>query len=205
MAVGPKMKRGTAEPLPFEIRSDGNGYSAASLAERRGQHVHLDLAAVALAERDDAVGGGEQGVVAADADILAGVHLGAALADQDVARQDLLAAEALHAQPLAAGIAAVARGAACFLVCHRTAPVALLGDDLFDLDHRQVLTMTVLAPRVLAAALLEDDQVRPARLLDDRAHDLGAGNGRRADLVADHQHVGELDLGAGLARDALDR
>ena len=68
---------------------------------RRRAHVDLDLAAGPLAERDDAVGGGEQGVVAADADILAGVHLGAALTDQDVAREDLLAAEALHAQPLA--------------------------------------------------------------------------------------------------------
>src|SRR5262245_1755181 len=79
------------------------------------------------------------------------------------------------------------------------------GDDLFDLDHRQILAMAVLAPRVLPAALLEDDQVRPARLLHDRAHDLGAGHGRRADLVADHQHVGELDLGAGLALDLLER
>src|SRR5262245_20895214 len=79
------------------------------------------------------------------------------------------------------------------------------GDDLFDLDHRQVLAMAVLAPRILPAALLEDDQVRPARLLDDRAHDLGAGHGRLANLVADHQHVGELDLGARLSLDLLER
>src|SRR6185312_15304805 len=92
---------------------------------RRRMHVHLDLAARAGSEGDDAVGSGEQGVVAADANVLAGVHLGAALADQDVARQNLLAAEALHAEALAVGIAAVARGAACFLVCHRTTPVAL--------------------------------------------------------------------------------
>ena len=116
MAVGPKTKRGNGEPLPLEIRSVGNGYSAAIAGG--GQHVHLDLAARALAERHDAVDGGEQGVVAADADILAGVHLGAALADEDVAGEDLLAAEPLHAEPLAVGIAAVARGAACFLVCH---------------------------------------------------------------------------------------
>src|SRR6185437_10674870 len=77
------------------------------------------------------------------------------------------------------------------------------GDDLFDLDHRQILAMAVLAPRILAAPLLEDDQVRPARLLDDRAHDLGAGDGRRADLLAHHQDVGELDPGAGLACNPL--
>ena len=86
--MGPKTKRGNGEPVPLEIRSVGNGYSAASFS--------------------GAVGGGEQGVVAADADILAGIHLGAALADDDVARQDLLAAEALHAQALAVRIAAVA-------------------------------------------------------------------------------------------------
>ncbi len=44
-----------------------------------------------------------------------------------------------------------------------------------------------------------------AGLLDDRAHDLGAFDGRRADLVADHQHVGEFDPGASLALDLLDR
>src|SRR5438034_295848 len=47
--------------------------------------------------------------------------------------------------------------------------------------------------------------LRPARLLDDRGHHLGAGHGWHADLVADHQHVGELDGGAGFARDPFDR
>src|SRR3954447_18172560 len=92
---------------------------------RRRDHVHLDLALRAGAEGDHAVGGGEQGVVAADAYIGARIHLGAALADQDVAGENLLTAEALHAQALAVGIAAVARGAACFFVCHLYSPVAL--------------------------------------------------------------------------------
>jgi hypothetical protein len=52
--------------------------------------------------------------------------------------------------------------------------------------------------------LLEDDQVRPTRLLDDRAQNLGAGNRRRADLVAHHQHIGEFDRSASFARDPLD-
>src|SRR5215510_7643070 len=60
----------------------------------------------------------EQGVVLAKADILARMPLGAALARNDVAGHDLLPAEQLYAQPLAVRIAAVARGAACFLVCH---------------------------------------------------------------------------------------
>ena len=55
-----------------------------------------------------AVRRGEQGVVAADADVGAGIHLGTALADQDIAGKDLLAAKALYAEALAVGIAAVA-------------------------------------------------------------------------------------------------
>src|SRR5689334_915490 len=120
-----KRKGGTAEPLPLWHILLVRGRLFSGHLGRRRMHVHLDLAARAGAEGDDAVGGGEQRVVAADAHVLAGVHLGAALADQDVARQDLLAAEALHTETLAVGIAAVARGTACFLVCHRTTPVAL--------------------------------------------------------------------------------
>src|SRR6185437_5425359 len=163
-----KRKGGTAEPFPLRYPLGWERLFSSQC--RRREHVHLDLAAAPLAERDDAIAGGEEGVVATDSDVLAGVHLGAALADQDVARQDLLAAEALDAEAPAVRIAAVTRRTACFFMCHRIAPVALgSGDDLFDLDHRQVLTVTVLAPRILAAALLEDDQVLAAALLDDRA------------------------------------
>ena len=49
-----------------------------------------DLAALALAELDAAVDEREQRVVATDADVLAGVELGAALADDDRAGVDLL-------------------------------------------------------------------------------------------------------------------
>ena len=49
----------------------------------------------------------EQGVVLAAADALAGMELGAALPDEDLARTDLLAAEALDPQPLGVGVAAV--------------------------------------------------------------------------------------------------
>lgn len=76
------------------------------------------LAGAAANEFDLAVGDGEQRVVPADADILAGVNARAALAYQNMARLDGLAAEALYAQALALRIAAVARTAACFLVCH---------------------------------------------------------------------------------------
>src|SRR5471030_871755 len=201
-----KRKGGTVGPFPLRYPLGWERLFSSHLGRDLGwrrEHVHLDLAAAPGTERDEAVGGGEEGVVATDTDILARVHLGTALADQDVARHDLLAAEALHAEAASVGIAAVTRRAACFFMCHRTAPVALLGDDLFDLDHRQILTMTVLAPRILATALLEDDQVFAAALLHDRADNLGAGNGGLADLVAHHQDVGELDLGAGFALETL--
>src|SRR5215470_11730624 len=113
-----KRKGGTAEPLPLRIPYGWERLFGG--LSRRRQHVHFDLAARARAERHHAVDGREQRVVAADADILSGIHLGAALTNQDVAGEDLLAAVALHAQALAVRVAAVARGAACFLVCHRS-------------------------------------------------------------------------------------
>src|SRR6185369_16336197 len=119
------------ERRPFPLRNPLGwerllGSHLGRVLGRRRVDVHLDLAARAGAEGNHAVRGGEQGVVAADADVGAGVHLGAALADQDVAGQYLLAAEALHAEALAVRIAAVARRTACFLVCHLYSPVALV-------------------------------------------------------------------------------
>src|SRR5262249_2062412 len=61
---------------------------------------------------------GEQRVVLAKADVLARMPLGAALARQNVAGQHLLAAENLQPEALTVRVAAVARGAACFLVSH---------------------------------------------------------------------------------------
>src|SRR5690606_41341709 len=69
-------------------------------------------------EVDHAVHQGEQGVVTAQADALAGMELGAALADDDVAGLDGLAAVDLHTQVLRVGIAAVAGRAYAFFLCH---------------------------------------------------------------------------------------
>src|ERR1700680_627558 len=60
----------------------------------------------------------EQGVIAAAADTRPGVEVGATLPDDDLARVDLLATEPLDAEPLGAGVAAVAAGRRAFLVCH---------------------------------------------------------------------------------------
>jgi len=51
----------------------------------------------------------EQGVILAHADILTGEELGSALTNDDVASEDLLAAELLDAKAPTVGIATVAR------------------------------------------------------------------------------------------------
>src|SRR5207237_1675621 len=75
-----------------------------------GHDRDVFASAAAAAELHRAVHGGEDRVVAAHADIGAGVKLGAALAHDDVAGQDDLAAEFLDAEPFAGAVAAVARG-----------------------------------------------------------------------------------------------
>lgn len=69
-------------------------------------------------EGDDAVAGGEEGVVTAGFDAVAGVEFGAALADQDVASFDDLAAKFLDAEALSGGIVDVFGCALRFCVCH---------------------------------------------------------------------------------------
>src|SRR5215469_3018537 len=61
---------------------------------------------------------GKQRMVDAYADVVARMPLGAALAHENVAGETALSAEQLHAQALAGRVTAVARGTACFLVCH---------------------------------------------------------------------------------------
>jgi hypothetical protein len=65
-----------------------------------------------------AIGFGEQGVVAAQADIAAGVEFGTTLAHQDVAGCNQLAAVAFHAEAFTFRLATVAGTARCFLMCH---------------------------------------------------------------------------------------
>src|SRR6476620_7344884 len=69
-------------------------------------------------EFDAAVGQGKQRMIFGQADIGARVPFGAALARDNVAGENLLAAETLQAEPLTVRVAAVAGGSACFLVGH---------------------------------------------------------------------------------------
>ncbi len=77
----------------------------------------VDTPAFAV-ERHHAVGDGEQAVVLGALDVAAGVVAGAALPDEDAAGGDVAATVDLDAQPLALRIAAVARRALTFLMCH---------------------------------------------------------------------------------------
>ena len=69
-------------------------------------------------EFDHAVDESEEGVIAADADVLAGVVGGAALADDDVAGDALLAAKDFDAKSFAFGFATVAGTTYTFFVSH---------------------------------------------------------------------------------------
>src|SRR5437764_444455 len=62
-----------------------------------------------VGEVDDAVDLREEGVIAADADVLAGVELRAALADEDRSAGHELAGEALDAEHFRLRVAAIAR------------------------------------------------------------------------------------------------
>ncbi len=136
---------------------------------------------------------------------VARVELGAALADEDLAGLDDLAAEALHAEPLGVGVAAVAGAGRALLVCH---VVRLLpARDAGDLDLGQRLTVTL--PLVVAGLVLE--------LVDADLRALGrARRPRRSPrpgqlaasvvtvVAVDEQDAGSGDLVAGLAVELLD-
>src|SRR3984957_1105093 len=109
------------------------------------------LAAALLAELHGPRGLREQRVVAATADVDAGVEVGATLANQDLAGLDDLTAEPLDAEPLGVGVATVAGAGCALLVCHFWCLRWLL--DPGDLEHGQLLTMTL--PLVIAGLVLE--------------------------------------------------
>jgi hypothetical protein len=80
-----------------------------------GDDVHP---AALLLELHVAIDQCEEGPIAASADVLAGVILRAALADDDAAGRDEFAAEGFDAQTLRMTVATVAAAAATFFMCH---------------------------------------------------------------------------------------
>ena len=79
--------------------------------------AHLAILAHAL-ELDLTVDQSEQGVVAADPDVVAGMDVGASLANQNVAGLAFLASEYLQTQSFALRFTAVLGTTYTFLVCH---------------------------------------------------------------------------------------
>src|SRR5690606_37784905 len=79
---------------------------------------YIFAAELAVVESDAAVGGREQRVVLAHPDVDARIDPGPALTHDNVAADHVLSAELLHAKATAGRIATVARGTACFLMCH---------------------------------------------------------------------------------------
>src|ERR1051326_1752827 len=99
-------------PFPLHRKRDGGCSLLARL------HRYEGAALARPAEDDLALGGGEDGVVLADAYVSARVKLGAALAQDNIAGEHILAAVALDAEAPTGAVAPVARTAACFLVGH---------------------------------------------------------------------------------------
>src|SRR5262249_58941590 len=112
---------------------------------------------------DAAVDPCKERVVDAHPDIRTRVPLRAALTCQDVAGKHLLAAVPLDAETAPCGVAPVARGASGFLVCHDLVldgcSAASGGNDVLDAHGRLLLAMPTFAPRILAPALLEGDDL----------------------------------------------
>ena len=87
------------------------------LAGSLGVHADLFFAGVLRLETDDAIDLGEQGIVLADAHVVARMEVRAALAHEDVAGEHELAVRTLGSEPLALAVTAVARGTDALFMC----------------------------------------------------------------------------------------
>jgi len=84
-----------------------------------GRSFGDDIDAVAaFIEGDLAIGEGEQRPIATGADVLTGDELRAALADEDAAGGDELAAKSFYSEAFADAIAPVPDAALTFFMCH---------------------------------------------------------------------------------------
>jgi hypothetical protein len=90
-------------------------------AKLSSDHIN-DPAPPAGTELNMAVGEGEESVVAASANTVAGMEMGAVLADNDLPGLDGLAAKQLHTQALSIRITTVPGGRRALLVCHFVRP-----------------------------------------------------------------------------------
>ena len=107
-----------AQRVVFDIQEKRLSATGAFAFVKLLRGVDGDLLAVLTQtlKADDAVSLGEQGIIRALAHVRAGVDVSAALAHQDVARQDELTVGALGAKTLGLGITAILRGAHTFFM-----------------------------------------------------------------------------------------
>ena len=85
---------------------------------------------------------GEQRVVATAADVGAGVEVRAAQTDDDLAGEDLLAAEALHAEALRVGVTTVLGARSTLLVSHCSVLLKRLGRPRASAQREMSVTLT---------------------------------------------------------------
>jgi len=160
--------------------------------------INVHAAAFAV-ETDLAVDEGEDGVISPETDILAGQELRAALADDDVAGDDGLAAEFFHAETLANAVASVLNTALTFFMCHKLELFGFLKRklqrDAGDLELGQFAAVADGAVVALAAAKLESDHFLVLLLRDDFSRHRDTLEGVRAGFavlaVRVKEHVGE--------------
>src|SRR5690606_41249100 len=180
-SVGAEKARSAGASIPRRSRTPRTIAGPRSGRDRIDRDV-LPGAAPPL-EADHAVNQREQRVVLPAAHVLARMELGSPLPDQDVAGQDELPAETLHAEPLRVRVAAVPAGADSFLVRHSRPPSP--EPDLVDPDLGVLLPVALLPAVVLPTLPLEDDDLLALAVRDDLGFDGGTLEGRapHADLA----------------------
>src|SRR6476619_3875753 len=159
------------------------------------EDVH-DATAALGAELDVAADEGEQRVVATTADAAAGVEVGAALPDDDLAGVDELAAVALHAEALGVRVPTVLGRGCALLVCHEFSPsvrrsvTGRSGVDAGDLDLGVLLAVTLALAVAGLVLVLEDRDLRALGGPHDLSGHarLGQRVGASGDLLAVDEH-----------------
>jgi len=143
---------------------------------RRGDRFDVDPA-TGFVEFHMTLDQSEDGVIAAEADIAAGLELRSALTQNDVARNDGFAAEFFHAEAFADAVASVFDAALSFFMRHKP---ELRGDG-FDFEPGELTAVTHRAVIALAAFEFESDDLLVLELVNDLGRDGGALEERGSD------------------------
>jgi hypothetical protein len=154
-----------------------------------------------------AINQGEQGKIAAQTHIGAGMDLGTQLTDQDITGPDNLAAKTLDTPALGITVATIPGTTACFFMSHcfflymvqtgvEAAGITDLCGDTLNFKGGEKLTMALLQGISLTTLLFKDNDFFAFVLLDDGGGNLGALNNGLAYFhglaVSHHENIGEL-------------